>query len=136
MPKKPGNWNSFNCSSPWNFYIPLVPCSPTIPKYFLQMKVQVFCRFLGQNVLHPLGSIITSHLFPSVEPSSPRSSRLVGGTGDSTSSLWRNISIKISWNLAKHRSISAAGLISPLMAIKCLNLFVFPSFSVLLCALG
>lgn len=45
--------------------------------------------------------------------------------------------MEASWNLAKHSSPSAAGLIFfPLMEIKCLNLFVFPPFSVLLCALG
>jgi len=43
---------------------------------------------------------------------------------------------KLAWNLAKQSPLSAAGLIFPLMEIKCLNLFVFPSFSILLCVLG
>lgn len=79
-------------------------------------------------------SLHTSSLLSSHHPPS---SSLVGGTGGITSSCWRKFSREASWNLAKHSSPSAAGLIFfPLMEIKCLNLFVFPPFSVLLCALG
>lgn len=96
-------------------------------KGFANSWDKMFCTLWDSSSFHT-SSILLSHHSPS--------SSLVGGTGDTTSSLWRKISTKVSWNLAKHSSLSASGLISPLMEIKCLNLFVFPSFSVLLCALG
>lgn len=44
--------------------------------------------------------------------------------------------ILVEENLAEQSSLSVACLISSLVEIECLNLFVFRSFSILLCALG
>lgn len=136
MPKKPGNWfyhlflslvNRETTASLWCLALPL-------SQRFV-LKAQGFRSSLGKNVFHALGSVIISHIFCSAEPSPP-SSKLVGGTGGITSPLWKKLCTKVSWNLAMHSSFSTAGFISPSVEIKCLNLFVFPSLSVLQCALG
>lgn len=136
MPKKPGNWNSLNCSSPWETEQLLHPTGALLPhcaKVLSTNESSSFVQILGTTCFAP--PRIHPHFTPLLLSHHPSSSSLVGGTGDITSSLGRKISKKVSWNLVKHSSLSAAGLISPLMEIKCLNLLIFASFSVLLCPL-
>lgn len=95
-------------------------------KVFADSWDKMFCTSWDPSSFHT-SSLLLSHHAPS--------SSLVGGTGDTISSLWRKISTEVSWNLAKHSALCSRAHL-PLMEIKCLNLCVFPSFSVLLCALG